>query len=164
MASPLRNDDRAARPARPGVRAAARQQLALVPARRRFAWFAVSTTVLVSAVMMGAIYLHTRIAERQLQIDQLERSVRTAQEDFDILRSRRAELRSPTRLATSAGELGMTIGSESEFVAIDPWVLAVTIARTGEIPVTDEIVVGSDQRLEPLDQFRLVKGVSSEAP
>lgn len=140
------------------------RELTLVPVRRRFAWFAVTLTVLVSAVMMGAIFLHTRIAERQLQIDQMERAVRTAQEDFDVLRSQRAELRSPTRISASATALGMVIGSESEFVAIDPMLLAITIAQTGQVPATDEIVVGSDQRLEPLDQFRLVKGVSSEAP
>lgn len=138
--------------------------LTLVPVRRRFAWFAVSLAVLVSAVMMGAIFLHTRIAERQLQIDQLERNVRSAQEDFDVLRSERAELRSPMRISVSATALGMQIGSESEFVAIDPMLLAVTIAQTGQLPASGEIVIGSDQRLEPLDQFRLVKGVSSEAP
>lgn len=141
-----------------------RRQLTLVPARRRVAWFAVSLTVLVSAVMMGAIGLHTRIAERQLQIDELERSVRRSQEEFDVLRSQRAELRSPTRVAAEANAIGMVIGSESEFVAVDPLLLAVTIARTGHIPNADEIVIGSDQYLEPLDQFRLVKRVSSEAP
>jgi hypothetical protein len=142
----------------------ARRPLTVVPARRRVAWFAMSLTVLVSAVMMGAIGLHTRIAERQLQIDDLERSVRSAQEEFDVLRSQRAELRSPTRIAESASAIGMVVGSESEFVAVDPMVLATTIARTGHVPVADEIVVGADQFLEPLDQFRLVKHVSSEAP
>lgn len=140
------------------------RDLTLVPVRRRFAWFAVSLTVLVSAVMMGAIFLHTRIAERQLQIDSMERAVYTAQEDFDVLRSQRAELRSPTRISASASALGMNVGSESEFVAIDPMVFAVTIAQTGQLPARDEIVVGSNQRLEPLDQFRLVKRVGSEAP
>jgi len=140
------------------------RQLTLVPARRRFAWFAVSLTVLVSAVMMGAIGLHTRIAERQLDIDELERSVRNAQEDFDVLRAQRAELRSPTRIAAEAAAIGMVVGSESEFVAVDPMLLAVTIARTGESPVVDEIVIGSNRLLEPLDQFRLVKRVSSETP
>lgn len=143
---------------------ASASELTLVPGRRRVAWFAVSLTVLVSAVMMGAIFLHTRIAERQLQIDTIERAVHGAQEDFDVLRSQRAELRSPTRISGAASALGMEIGSESEFVAIDPMVLAVTIAQTGQVPASDEIVVGSNQRLEPLDQFRLVKGVSSEAP
>lgn len=139
-------------------------RLSVVPARRRFAWFAVSLTVLVSVVMIGAIAVHTSIAERQLEIDELERSVRRAQEQFDVLRAQRAELRSPTRLAAEASAIGMVIGEESEFVEIDPMVLAVTIARTGHIPVADEILVGVDQDLEPLDQFRLVKQVSAETP
>ncbi len=138
--------------------------LAVVPRRRHVAWFAITLTVLVSIVMMAAVLLHTRIAERQLDIDRLERAVRDAQQEFDVLRSERAELRSPTRLAEHAGVLGMTPGAESEFVPVDPMVLAVTIARTGEIPAFAEIVPGSTARLEPLDQFRLVKSVSAEAP
>lgn len=160
MAIPLRQPAASKRPiAKPAQRA-----LKVVPARRRFAWFAVSLTVLVSAVMMGAIGLHTRIAERQLEIDELERGVRSAQEDFDVLRAERAELRSPTRVAAAAEAIGMVVGSESDFVAVDPMLLAITIARTGQIPVDDQIVVGTDQQLEPLDQFRLVKRVSSEMP
>jgi cell division protein FtsL len=149
---------------RPTKRAGATPQLTLVPGRRRFAWFAVALTVLVSAVMMGALFVHTRIAERQLDIDSLERSVRAAQEEFDLLRSERAELRSPNRLRAEATALGMQVGEESEFVAVDPMVLAVTIARTGHAPIDDEIVVGIDQQLEPLDQFRLVKEVTAESP
>ena len=160
MAAPLR----LAGPTKRATKPADRANLSVVPARRRFAWFAVTLTVLVSAVMIGAIAVHTRIAERQLEIDELERSVRSAQEEFDVLRSQRAELRSPTRLATEASAIGMVVGEESEFVEIDPMVLAVTIARTGHIPLSDEILVGVDQDLEPLDQFRLVKEVSSEAP
>jgi cell division protein FtsL len=140
------------------------RKLTVVPARRRVAWFAVTLTVLVSAVMMAAVGLHTRIAERQLEIDELERGVRSAQEEFDVLRSQRAELRSPTRISAAALELGMVVGSESEFVAVDPMTLAITIARTGQVPVDDQILVGADQQLEPLDQFRLVKEVSAEAP
>ena len=141
-----------------------RGQLTVVPARRRFAWVAVTLSVLVSAGMIGAIGLHTRIAERQLQIDALERSVRGAQEDFDVLRSQRAQLRSPTRIAAEASSIGMVVGSESEFVAVDPMTLAVTIARTGHDPVDAEVMLGANQDLEPLDQFRLVKRVSSETP
>lgn len=140
------------------------RKLAVVPRRRRAARFAIGLTVLVSAVMMGAVFLHTRIAERQLEIDVLERSVRQAQEDFDVLRAERADLRSLTRLSEQARALGMQPGAESEFVRVDPMVLAVTIARTGEMPFSDQIVPGSTARLEPLDQFRLVKAVSAEAP
>lgn len=142
----------------------ARPQLSLVPRRRRFAWFAVTVTVLISAVMMGAVYLHTQIAERQLEIDRLDRSVRVAQEEFDILRAQRAELRSPTRLSERASALGMAPGRESEFAEIDPMTVAITVARTGELPFSDQIDIESNARLEPLDQFRLVKEVSAETP
>lgn len=139
-------------------------QLAVVPGRRRAASFAVLLTVLISVVLMGAVFVHTRIAERQLEIDRLERSLRQEQAAFDVLRAERAELRSPTRLAGEAAELGMVPGSESTFVAVDPMLLAITIARTGQVPVGDELVVGSMGGLDPLEQFRLVKSVSSEAP
>ena len=155
MAIPLRQ---------PSATHSRRTELAVVPRRRRVAWFAVSLTVLISIVMMSAVFLHTRIAERQLEIDSLERSVRQAQQDFDVLRAQRAELRSPTRIATKARELGMLPGAESEFVAVDPMVVAVVIAQTGEIPGTIDIESGSNSRLEPLDQFRLVKTVGAEAP
>jgi hypothetical protein len=163
MTSPLRSlalD----RPARPGANSASRPDLRVVPGRRRFAWFAMVLMVMVTGLLLGATYLHTRIAERQLEIDRLDRSFRVAQEEFDVLRSERAELRSPTRLATEAGALGMQPGSESEFVPVDPMLLAVTIAQTGQLPATDEIVPGSYTRLDPIDQFRLVKNASQEAP
>lgn len=159
MASPLRHR------ARRSVEVPeSRPQLAVVEGRRRVAWFAVSLAVMIGGIMIGALTLHTRISERQLRIDTLERSVRQAQTDFDILRAERAELRSPTRLAERAGQLGMVPGDESEFVDVDPMTYAIVIATTGEIPIADVIGVGANTRLEPLDQFRLVKSASSEAP
>lgn len=163
MATPLRQRDRRAA-TQPRPPASPRPELAVVEGRRRVAWFAVSLSVMIGAVMVGALTLHTRIAERQLQIDHLERSVRQAQIDFDVLRAQRAELRSPTRLADRARELGMVPGSESEFVAVDPMTYAIVIAATGEIPIAERIGVGGNTRLGPLDQFRLVKSVSSETP
>lgn len=163
MAIPLRHE-LPFKPPSPVASPFRRQQLAVVPGRRRVARFAIGLTVLISVVMMGAVFLHTRIAERQLEIDQLERSVRQAQEDFDVLRAQRAELRSLPRLSTEAEALGMYPAAEGEFLRVDPMVLAVTIARTGETPRADEIVPGSNVQLEPLDQFRLVKAVSAEAP
>jgi hypothetical protein len=138
--------------------------LVVVPGRRRVAWFAVGLTVLVGIVLIGAVMLHTRNAERQLEIDALERAVRTEHEQYDVLRAERAELRSPTHLAVAANALGMSPGLESSFIAVDPWVLAVTIARTGEIPLTGDLVDGSPERLRPFDQFRVVKSLSAEAP
>lgn len=171
MGVPLRTADRRRTPAVRTRAVAARgggdtaaPLTVVVPGRRRVAWFMVSLTVLVGGVMIGAVLLHTRLAERQLQIDALERSVRDEQEQFDVLRAQRAELRSPTRLAAEAAALGMVPGTETEFIAVDPMVLAITIARTGEAPVGADTELGSNSRMRPLDQFRLVKNVSSEAP
>lgn len=162
MATPLRQRDR--RISTSTTPAASRPQLQVVQGRRRVAWFAVSLSVMIGGVMVGALALHTRIAERQLQIDRLERSVRQAQTDFDVLRAERAELRSPTRLADQAALLGMKPGDESQFVAVAPMTYAIVIATTGEVPVAEAIGAGANTRLEPLDQFRLVKSVSSEVP
>ena len=167
MASPLRSlsSIRPAPTRSPASRSSSqRPDLQVVPGRRRFAWFAMFLMVLVTGLLLGATYLHTRLAERQLEIDRLDAAMRTAQEEFDVLRSERAVLRSPTRLAEQASALGMHPGEESEFVPIDPMLLAITIAQTGRLPTTDEITPGSYARLEPLDQFRLVKNVSQEAP
>ena len=162
MAVPLRQRDRRSTATVPAT--AARPNLAVVEGRRRVAWFVVTLSMMIGGVMVGALALHTRISERQLHIDQLERAVRQAQTDFDVLRADRAELRSPTLLANRAGELGMVPGSESEFLPVDPTTYAILIAATGEIPVAESIGAGANTRLEPLDQFRLVKSVSSEVP
>ena len=119
MASPLRSG---------GTPFAQRRSVAtpltVVPGRRRMAWFAVGLTMLVGLVLTGALLLHTRLAERQLQIDSLERSVREERQQFDVLRAQRAELRSPARLADAASVLGMGdvgalgIGSALAFLAL----------------------------------------------
>lgn len=163
MAAPVRTGT-APRRATAGPLERREAQLELLPGRRRVAWFMVGLTVLVGAVMIAAVLLHTRLADRQLDIDDLERSVRAAQSEFDALRAQRAELRSPNRLAAEAEALGMAPGSETEYLAVDPMVLAITIARTGELPVGTDTEIGSNARLRPLDQFRLVKSVSAEAP
>lgn len=163
MAAPVRTGTAARRAIESPV-AQRGAQLELLPGRRRVAWFMVTLLVLVGAVMIGAVLLHTRLADRQLDIDALERSVREEQAAFDLLRSQRAELRSPTRLATEAAALGMSPGSETEYIPVDPMLLAITIARTGEVPVGEDTEVGNNARLRPLDQFRLVKSVSAEAP
>jgi len=164
MAIPLRQTASAPPSVRTVRQTRPASRLVEVPARRRVARFAIALTVLLGGVMMGAIYLHTRIAERQLEIDRLESAVRESQTDFDILRAERADLRSLTRLSRIALGLGMQPAEESQFVNVDPMVLAVTIARTGEVPTDSEIVAGSMAQLGPLDQFRLVKAVAAEAP
>jgi hypothetical protein len=166
MASPLRARlaPTTSTRARGGEWSVARPHLRVVTAKRQFAWFAAMLIVLASGMLLAATYLHTQLADRQLEIDRLDRAMRTAQAEFDVLRAERAVLRSPTRLAEEAALFGMVPGSESEFVPVDPMMLATIIAQTGELPTLDEITPGSYTRLEPLDQYRLVKSASQEAP
>ncbi|MEL0040220.1 MAG: hypothetical protein VW708_00150, partial [Ilumatobacter sp.] len=81
--------------------------------------------------------------------------IAVANEDFDSLRSIRAELRSPTRLDVEGRRLDMRPATSSRFLPIDPQVLAITIARTGMSPEVSQ----APDNLGPLDQFRLVKRV-----
>lgn len=136
------------------------RRLAIVPARRRAAGFLAVFFVVVALMLLGAAALHTQLAERQYELDRLERSIATAQDQFDDFRRQRAELRAPNRLGEEARRLGLEPAREAEFVAIDPWIVAQAIAATGRVPDT------VDQRLTdlPLDQFRAVKSVSAERP
>jgi hypothetical protein len=137
-----------------------RPDLRLVPGRRRAARFVIVLAGLVCLVMAAAAVLHTRLAERQLEIDGLERSVVVAQERFDELRSQRAELRSPMRLATESARLGLQPATGTEFVPIDPATVARVVAAGGRTSAP----VAAAVETEPLDQFRLVKRVSGVAP
>jgi hypothetical protein len=141
-----------------------RPELSVVPARRRVAWVAMLLMIAVTGLMLGATYLHTMISERQLEIDRLDASFQAAQEEFDVLRAERSVLRSPTRLADEAGALGMAPGAESQFVPVDPVLLAVLVAQTGQMPTSDQLAASTFTHREPLDQFRLVKSASQEAP
>jgi hypothetical protein len=133
-------------------------RLSVVPRRRRAAGFVVTLSVMVVGLMLGAAVLHTLLAERQLHIDRLDRSVTEAEDRFDVLRRHRAELRSPNRLAREARALGMVPADVTEFVEVDPQTIAMAIASTGH-PSTDGVRL---EGAEPLDQFVLVKRVKNE--
>jgi hypothetical protein len=135
-------------------------RLSVVPRRRRAAGFAAVLSLVLAGLMLGSAVLHTSLAERQLEIDRLERSVSAAQERFDGLRRARAELRSPSRLSAEATRIGMHPADTSEFVPVDGLTVAIAIAATGEV-IDDAAVV---EHFQPLDQFRLVKAVSGESP
>lgn len=139
-----------------------RPTLAVVPRRRR--WPALVAVLLWSTVfagLLGAAVFHTQLAERQLHIDRLERSVAAERERFDELRYERAELRSPVRLASAASALGMERGDASEFIDISALALAQQIASAG---IIDERAVQITFNTDPLDQFRAVKAVTEAAP
>lgn len=139
-----------------------RPDLVVVPRRRR--WPAVLmglTSLVLFAGLLGTAVFHTQLAERQLRIDRLERAVASERELFDELRYERARLRSPVRLATAAGEMGMRRGSKSEYIEVSAQQLARQLAAAGSI---DETAVQVIIHSEPLDQFRDVKSVTANQP
>ncbi|MFT6291558.1 MAG: cell division protein FtsL [Ilumatobacter sp.] len=137
-------------------------RLEVVTSRKR--WPAVVGSIVllfVMVAMLGAAVFHTQLAERQLEIDQLDRQVQEERERFDELRRDRAVLRSPQRIADEAAALGMVRGATSRFIGIDPMALAMQLAAAG---ATDDDTTRVIIESGPLDQFRDVKSVSAGQP
>lgn len=162
MAAPLRQQSPTTR-----TRAGAAQskqpalKLAVSRGRRWPAVFGGFALLVVLVGMLGAAVFHTQLAERQLQIDELERSVNDERERFDELRYRRAELRSPVRLAGAAGDLGMIRGDTGTFVELDSWDTARQLAAAGVVDdASRQVIIDTD----PLEQFSDVKRVSAGQP
>jgi cell division protein FtsL len=133
-----------------------RPDLRVVPRRRAAVNAALLLLVVIVALMLATVVLHTRLTERQLKIDRLEQDVTDARERFDVLRKQRAELRSPTRLATESRDLGMVASPSGDFVTVDGRTLAEVIAAAGTVDDVTNAVDPSD----PLDQFRRVKAAT----
>jgi hypothetical protein len=108
----------------------AKPRLMLVPRRRRTARLVAASSVVVFGLMIGAAAFQTQVARRQVQLDTMDRQIRDAREQYDVLRRTRAELRSPGRLAMEATALGMVPATQTEFIRLDPKVLA-EVQRTG---------------------------------
>lgn len=161
IALPLLRDSAPHR-SKSAAKPAAKPALTVVPRRRR--WPAVLVGLIWSLIflgLLGAAVFHTQLAERQLELDRLDRQVTAERERFDELRYERAELRSPVRLAADSSELGMRRGRASTFVSVTPEAVARQLAAAG--PIGDNavrIVIHTD----PLDQFRAVKSVTEATP
>lgn len=162
MAAPLRRHS-AATSVSAGAAQSKKPALTLASSRGR-RWPAVLggfVLVVALAAMLGAAVFHTQLAERQLKIGQLERSVNDERERFDELRYRRAELRSPVRLAGAAADLGMVRGDAGTFVEHDSWATARQLAAAGVIDIASrQVIIDTD----PLEQFSEVKRVSAGQP
>jgi hypothetical protein len=128
-----------------------------VPRPRAAVNAALVLVAVVVVLMLAAVVLHTRLAERQLEIDRLEESVTEARERFDVLRQQRAELRSPTRLSIESAQLGMGVAPQTEFLTVDPTRMAQLIAAAGTVDEATATVVTAD----PLDQIRRVKAATT---
>lgn len=131
-----------------------RSELRLMPRPRATANAIILLVGLIAVLMLAAVVLHTRIAERQIEIDRLQGEVVSAQERFDVLRQQRAELRSPTRLAYEATALGLAPPPHSNFVTSSPADYAAVLVAAGRATTQPPLVLRSD---DPLDQIRRVR-------
>ena len=135
-----------------------RPELVLIATRRRNARLTVAVGAVIALGLAGLGVLHTQVSARQRVIDGLDRSIVEANEQFDTLRALRAELRAPVRLDAAARALGMEPAMSSNFLPVDPQILATTLAATGGRDTRTEV----DGHRDPLDQFRLVKAIGAQ--
>ena len=85
------------------------------------------------AAMLGITVFQTRMAQQQLQLDQLQVAVDKAQARHrDLVRSQ-ADLRSPQLLGNSAHTLGMVPPSAVGFVTVDRSTYASVVAGSGAL-------------------------------
>jgi cell division protein FtsL len=157
--APRRRPSSSPSPGRGSSRPAAtptRPELRVVPRRRAALNAALVFVVVVVALMLAAVVLHTRLTERQLQIDRVEQEVTEARERFDVLRRQRAELRAPSRLALASSEMDMIVAPNTEFVTTDGRTLARIIAAAGTV----DVVTDASDDADPLDQIRRVKAAT----
>jgi cell division protein FtsL len=137
-----------------------RPELSVVPRRRRrVVGLALTMVTVVVVAMMGVTVFHTRLAERQYQLDVLERQVATERARFDVLRRDRAWMASPERLAERARELGLISGGRTEFLDVPSDIVALVAASTAGL---DPEV--ARRASSPLDDFRTVKQVLQVEP
>ncbi len=159
-ASPARAVER--RPATRRAPAPARRPQLRLVTRPRFAINAALVLVaVVVSLMLAAVVLHTRLAERQVEIDRVETAVVEARSRFDVLRQQRAELRAPARLAAAAVEQGMVPSPAADFLPVDPSTVAEVLAADGPVP-EDQLGAIADA-FEPLDQVRRVKAAAEDS-
>ncbi len=107
-----------------------RPELVVVAPRRRTARLIGAGCAVVFVLMIGAAAFQTQLARRQLTLDTMDRKIRAAHEQYDVLRRERAELRSPGRLSQQAAALGMVPAHQTQFLMLDADVIA-TVQRSG---------------------------------
>ncbi|CAN5491572.1 hypothetical protein BH10ACT2_BH10ACT2_13180 [soil metagenome] len=133
-------------------------QLALVPRRRRTARLIAAVCAPVFALMLGAAAFQTQLASRQVRLDAVDRDIREAYNQYDTMRRERAELRSPGRLEIEAAAIGMVPASQTQFLALDPSVIA-AVQRSGIGTGSDSSDIG-----EEFQQYADVKAQSGGSP
>ena len=109
-------------------------------------------------LVLGFAVLHTSLAERQMEIDRSKNSV-------DEARSGSTCCGAPHRVASASGwsaeaSARHVAGAQKRVHGGRRLTVAITIAAAGEV-LDDDV---RSRAVQPLDQFRLVKAMSSEEP
>lgn len=138
-----------------GVSIAPRPHLTVVPRRRRTARLVAFAAFFASSLMLGAAAFQTQLARRQVELDRVDSQIRAVKTEFNNLRSQRAELRSPARLAASGAALGMGTTAKTEFIDIAPEVVAEVQQSAGGV-----FDPGAESQDPVFDEFKVVKSVA----
>jgi cell division protein FtsL len=149
------SQDRSSRTPSQAVR---RPQLRAVPRPSTAANAMFALVGMIGVLMLAAVVLHTRLADRQLEIDRLQAEVSSAQERFDVLRQQRAELSSPNRIALEAQNRGMLSSTESNFLELDAASYAEVVVAVGAGSATAAFTPDD----APLDQLRRVREAAND--
>lgn len=116
------------------ARNAPKPELRVVPRHRRRAGIALAGLLVMFGLMLGAAAFQMQVARRQVQLDRIDRQLRTAKSQYDLLRRQRAELRSPGVLVAYADQLKMEPATKTRFISLRP----------AEIATMQQMAVPSD--------------------
>lgn len=136
-----------------------RASLVVVRRQRRAANVVMVVGLVLFLLMLGSAALQTQLFHRQVTIDTLDRKIRAAHEQYDVLRRERAELRSPGHLVEAAKAMGMSPALRTTFVAIDPDIIAL-LQRSGATGGSS----GAPTVAEEFAKYAWVKAQAGGAP
>jgi hypothetical protein len=138
---------------------ATRPRLVVVERGSRLVWVISLSALGLCCLLFFTAILRTELAEQQLKLDGLNRSVVMARDHYNDLRHERAFLESPGRLSSEAAKLGMKPAGNARFVAVDPDVVASVLASTGDL--MDRV---AEEATSPLDEFGRIKSEVDSTP
>jgi hypothetical protein len=122
-------------------------------------WVLVVSGVLVCGVFFLAALVHVELAQQQMKLDSLTKTVSMARDNYNVLRHQRSLLVSPDNLSSQAARLGMKPSTQARFVAVDPDIIAGVLASTGDL----SDLVAHDVE-SPLNEFGQLKSEIGGAP
>lgn len=122
-------------------------------------WVLVVSAALVCGVFFLAALVHVELAQQQMKLDSLTKTVAMARDNYNVLRHERSLLISPDNLSAQAARLGMKPATQARFVAVDPDIIAGVLASTGDL---SDAVARDEQ--SPLNEFGQLKSEIGGAP